>query len=311
MNWNEIKISFAVEDSEKVENIANMTVPYGFYLEDYSDLEEGAKTIAHIDLIDEQLLQKDRNTAIIHIYINEDDNALEAIQFIKERLTAEKIEYSIETDMVNDSDWTDNWKKFFKVTEIGQKLVIVPSWEKYQNNNGRAELYIDPGAAFGTGTHATTRMCLELLEINVKPDNTLLDIGCGSGILSIAGVLLGAKSATGVDIDTTAIKVSKENAEKNNILDKTEFIKGDLCDKISGKYDIICANIVADAIISLSSVVHRFMKEDSLFLCSGIINIRAEETEKALIDNGYQIVEHLTTENWNAYCVKYIGGKKC
>lgn len=309
MNWNEIKINFSVSHIETVENIANMTVPYGFYLEDYSDLEQGAWDIAHIDLIDEELLNKNRNVATIHIYIDEDENYLEAAQFIKERLTAEKIEFSVDTDTVNDEQWRDNWKKFFKVTEIGEKLVIVPSWEKYENKSGRAELNIDPGAAFGTGTHATTKMCLQLLEKYIDKKDTLLDIGCGSGILSIAGVLLGAESAIGVDIDVTAIKVSNENAKINGISNKTSFVKGDLCEKVSGKYNVICANIVADAIIGLSKTVHQFMDEKSLFICSGIIDIRAEETEKALIDNGYKIIEHLIEDNWNAYCVQYIGGK--
>lgn len=309
MNWNEIKISFSVKYIEIVENIANMTVPYGFYLEDYSDLEQGAEEIAHINLIDEELLNKNRDTAIIHIYINEEENCVEALQFIKERLSAESIDFSIDINTVDDIDWKDNWKKFFKVTEIGEKLVIVPSWEKYVNKNGKTELNIDPGAAFGTGTHATTKMCLKLLEKYLQKGNSLLDIGCGSGILSIAGTLLGASFATGVDIDKTAVKVSKENAKINNVENKISFINGNLCDKVNGKFNIICANIVADAIIGLSKTVCNFMDSSSLFLCSGIIDIRAEETERELTNNGYEIVEHLTEENWNAYCVKYVGGK--
>lgn len=309
MEWNEILLKIPVKDCEKAENIANMTVPYGFYLEDYSDLEQGARDIAHIDLIDEELLNKDRKTAIIHIYISEEDNYQEAVEYVKERFSAEKIECVIDISKANDEDWKDNWKKFFKVTDVGQKLVIRPSWEEYDNKTGKTVLNIDPGAAFGTGTHATTKMCLELVEEYTKKGSTVLDIGCGSGILSIASVLLGAENAIGVDIDSTAIKVSKENAEINGITQKTQFIKGDLCDKISGKYDVICANIVADAIIGLSKDVHKFMKPDSVFLCSGIIDIRAIEVEKALEDNGYKIIEHKADDNWNAYCAKYIGGK--
>lgn len=309
MDWNEIKIGFPVEYSEKAENIANMTVPYGFYLEDYSDLEQGAEEIAHINLIDEELLKKDRNTAIIHIYIDKQENLAESIQFIEERFKAEGIDCTVETDTVKDSDWQDNWKKFFKVTEIGDRLVIIPSWEKYDNKTGRAELKIDPGAAFGTGTHATTKMCLEMLEKYVKSGDSLLDIGCGSGILGIAAVLLGAQKSVGVDIDKTAIKVAGENSVENGIQNRTEFIEGDLCDKVSGKFNIVCANIVADAIINLSKTVCNYMNEDSLFICSGIIDIRAEETENALKNNGFCIIEHLTEDNWNAYCVRYVGGK--
>ncbi len=304
MEWTEIKIKVPLSDTETAEAIANMVVPYGIYVEDYSELEKDALEIAHIDLIDEELVQKDRTVSIIHIYISNEENPFESVQYLKERYNAVGIDCTVETDMVNDKDWADNWKKFFKVTEIGERLTIRPSWEEYDNKEGRVVLSIDPGAAFGTGTHATTKMCLELLEKYVKDGMNLLDIGSGSGILSIAAGLLGADEAIGVDIDPVAVKVAKENAEINNMSQRVTYIEGDLCDKISGKFDIVCANIVADVIISLTDYVDKFMHEDSLFICSGIIDIREDDVLKALSVNGFTVVDECECENWRAFAVR-------
>ncbi len=306
MDWTEIKIKVPVETTETAEAIANMAVPYGIYVEDYSNLEQDALDIAHIDMIDEDLLKKDRTVSIIHIYISDEENPLEAVAYLKEQYAAVGIACEIDTDSISEAEWADNWKKFFKTTEIGEKLVIRPSWEEYDNKQGRVVLSIDPGAAFGTGTHATTRMCLGLLERYIYPDCTMLDIGSGSGILSIAGVLLGSKHADGVDIDPVAVKVAAENAEINNMSDRVSFIKGDLCDKISDKYDVVCANIVADVIISLLENVDNFMKENSVFICSGIIDIRVNDVKAAFEKFGFEIIDEETMENWRAFAVKKI-----
>ena len=164
-------------------------------------------------------------------------------------------------------------------------------------------LNIDPGAAFGTGTHATTTLCLELLEQYVRENDTMLDIGTGSGILSIASVLLGAKSAVGVDIDEVAVKVANENAEINNITDKTQFIQGDLAEKVSGKFNVVCANIVADVIIRLLENVDTFFEENTVLICSGIINIRVDDVKAAFSEHGYKIIAERTKDNWYAFAV--------
>ncbi len=304
MDWTEIKIKVNLEDTETAEAIANMVVPYGIYTEDYSELEKDALEIAHIDLIDEELVKKDRTVSIIHIYISDEENPLESVEYLCARYDAVGIKNEIMTDSISEKEWADNWKKFFKVTEIGERLVIRPSWEKYDNKSGRVVLSIDPGAAFGTGTHATTKMCLELLEKYVYDDSTLLDIGSGSGILSIGAVLLGAKNADGVDIDPVAVKVAAENAEINGVEDKTNYILGDLCDKITDKYDIVCANIVADVIISLLSNVEQFMKNDSIFLCSGIIDMREDDVKAAFNKYGFTVIDEAECENWRAFAVK-------
>ncbi|MBE6776669.1 MAG: 50S ribosomal protein L11 methyltransferase [Ruminococcaceae bacterium] len=306
MNWTEITIKVPQKDTDLAAAIANMTVPYGIYIEDYSDLEEKAEEIAHINLIDEDLLKKDRDISIIHIYISECDNALEAVEFLKERFTAENITFEVGSIGVDDTDWNENWKKYFHTSEIGEKLVIVPSWETYDNKNGRTVLNIDPGAAFGTGTHATTSLCLALLENYIKEDTKMLDIGTGSGILSIASVLLGAKSAIGVDIDAQSVKTAKENAEINKMADKCEFIVGDLADKISGKYNIICANIVADVIIKLFQNVEQFLEENGVFIISGIIDIRKDDVLAAAKEKNFMILEEKYKDNWCAFVLKKI-----
>ncbi len=304
MNWTEITVKVPQALTETAAAIANMTVPYGIYIEDYSDLETAAWDIAHIDIIDEELVKRDRENSIIHIYISECDNASESLEFLKERFTAEGITFEIGSVGVNDSDWNENWKKYFHTTEIGKRLAIVPSWEEYENTNGRTVLNIDPGAAFGTGTHATTSLCLGILDECVTEKDTVLDIGCGSGILAIAALLLGAEKALGVDIDAQSVKTAKENAEINSISEKAEFIVGDLADKVTGKYSIVCANIVADVIIKLLPDVGQFMMEDGILILSGIIDIRKEDVLSAVEKFGFTVELEAYRDNWCAFVCK-------
>lgn len=301
MNWTEITITVPQKDTDEAAAIANMTVPYGIYIEDYSDLEEKAEEIAHINLIDEELIAKDRTTSLIHIYISECDNAMEAVEFLKERFRAANIDFTVNSIGVDDSDWNENWKKYFHTSEIGEKLVIVPSWEEYENKQGRVVLNIDPGAAFGTGTHATTSLCLTLLEKHINSGVKMLDIGTGSGILAIASTLLGAESAIGVDIDAQSVKTAKENAEINSVSDKCEFIVGDLADKISGKFNVICANIVADVIIKLFDSVADFMENDAVLIISGIIDLRKDDVLNSALAHGFKILEENYKDNWCAF----------
>ena len=301
MVWTEIKLKIPTARAEEAAGIANMVVPYGLYLEDYSDLEQQAVEIAHIDLIDEELLQKNREEAIIHLYLPSNENARESLSFLKERFEAVHIPFQADTDTVDPKDFENNWKKYFKSTEIGRRLCICPSWEQYNNKENRKVLKIDPGAAFGTGTHATTAMCLALLDQFITPNQTVLDIGCGSGILSIAAVLLGAERATGIDIDPVAVKVARENAALNGLSEKTEFLVGNLNEKITSRYSVVCANIVADVIMALAPDVPGLLAPSGRFLCSGIIDSRAEEVRAALLRAGLQITNTVTESNWVAF----------
>lgn len=297
MEWTEINISVLPQDADKAGDIAQMVVPYGIYIEDYTGLEEQVQEIAHIDLIDEELLQKDRSRAIIHVYISPEENPAEAIAFLSERYTAEGIDHKIETKGCEEEDWLNNWRQYFHPTPIGEKLLIRPTWRDNYDPGERIVLNIDPGLAFGTGNHETTRLCLETLEKYIHGGEKMLDVGCGSGILAIAGLLLGAKEALGVDIDQMAVKTAEENAQMNGVADRFNVVCGNLTDKVSGKYDVIAANIVADAIIMLSSGVKNFMDENTVYIMSGIIDTRRDDVVNA-IKNDFEIVEEIADNGW-------------
>jgi ribosomal protein L11 methyltransferase len=304
MNWTELLIEISVDDLQVASDIASMAVPYGFYIEDYSDLEEAAWEIAHIDLIDEKLLKKDRTKAIIHIYILPDENPNEAVSFIKERFEKEKIKYKISIKDIKTEDWENNWKQYFKPTKIGNSLLILPLWMD-EPQTDRKILRIDPGAAFGTGTHATTRLCMEALETCIKQGDSVLDIGCGSGILSIASMLLGAEKTVGIDIDALAVKTAVENGKVNNLTapDYTVF-QGDLVKDIDEKFDVCVANIVADVIIELCDSIKNYMKPGGYFITSGIIDVRADEVEKKLMDTNLEIIKRYENSGWVCFVTK-------
>lgn len=305
MDWTEVKINVNAKDVDKAGDIAQMVVPYGIYIEDYSDLEEAAWEIAHIDLIDEDLLKKDRDKAVVHIYISPEENPAEAVAFLSERYNAEKIEHEIDLSVCRNQDWENNWKEYFKPMPVGEKLLIRPVWEDEYDADGRTVLSIEPGLAFGSGGHDTTRLCLETLEKHITPDIELLDIGCGSGILGIAGLLLGAKSATGVDIDALAVKTARENGDINGFAEpKFTVFEGNLTDKVTGKYDVVVANIVADIIVMFTQNVGKFLKEDGIYITSGIIDTREQDVLDAFEKYGFEVVGRHESCGWLCFETK-------
>ena len=301
-SWAEIAITVKTEDIETAGNIANMVVPYGIYIEDYSALEEDAAEISHYDFIDDSLLHKDRTKGIIHIYINPHENPLEAVSFITERLNSENIEHEIKTAACKTEDWVNNWKQYFHAMPIGKKLLIRPLWEKEYDTDGRIVLNIEPGLAFGTGSHPTTKLCLETLEKYIDENSTVLDIGCGSGILSIAALLLGAKSAFGVDIEKLAVKTAIENAKENGFGSPVfDAVNGNLSDKVSGKYNVIVANIVADIIMQFNEEVSKFLEDGGIYITGGIIDIRKDEVVRSFEQNGFEIIANYEEKGWNVF----------
>lgn len=297
MEWTEVSITVPVEMVDNAGDIAQMVVPYGIYIEDYSMLEDEVEEIAHIDLIDEDLLKKDRTKGVVHIYISPEDNPVEAIAFLKERYTEAQIPFEIASTGCEEQDWLNNWKQYFNPIEVGEKILIRPTWRDKYNPQGRVVLNLDPGLAFGTGTHETTRLCLQAVEKYTTPNTTMLDVGCGSGILAVASLLLGAKSAVGVDIDEMAVKTAKENAQLNGVEDKFTVLCGNLTDKVQGKYNVVAANIVADAIIMLSKDIKNFMYDDSIYIMSGIIDTRVDDVLNAISDT-FEVQEKLLENGW-------------
>lgn len=304
-NWTEISITIDTKDIDTAGSIANMVVPYGIYIEDYSNLESEVMEIAHIDLIDEKLLQADRTKGIIHIYVNPHENPLEAVSFIKERLDNENIKHDIKIADCATEDWVNNWKQYFHPMPIGEKLLIRPTWEDEYDAGGRKVLHIEPGLAFGTGSHPTTKLCLETLEKYIDKNSTVLDIGCGSGILSIAALLLGAKNAFGVDIDSLAVKTAMANAAENN-LDNSRFtaVQGNLSDKVTGKYNVIVANIVADIIIEFNKSVGQYLEDGGVYITGGIIDTREDEVLYSFSQNGFEVLQRFEEKGWLVFAVK-------
>ena len=212
----------------------------------------------------------------------------------------------IEERLVSEEDWANNWKAYYKPLEIGERLVVRPSWETIGDTD-RVVLSLDPGMAFGTGTHQTTRLCLEFLERLVKNGDEMLDLGCGSGILSIAGLLLGASHAIAVDIDPIVETIAAENAAMNGIKDEYRIMTGDILSddgikrEISKqRYDIVTANIVASVIIKLAPQIPALLKDDGVFIASGIILERLDEVKDALANNGLKVLEVKKLDEWSA-----------
>lgn len=301
-DWTELIITVPAQDVERAGDIAQMVVPYGIYIEDYSHLEQEAWEIAHIDLIDEELLQKDRTKGLVHIYISPESNPAEAISFLEERYRACGIDFSLSTANCAEEDWINNWKKYFHPIPVGNKLLIRPTWEEAPET-GRTVLHLEPGLAFGTGTHETTRLCLELLEQYVSPGCDVLDVGCGSGILSVAALLLGAQKAVGVDIDELAVKTAVENAQINGVRDRFTAICGNLTEQVSGQYQVVVANIVADVIISLTQDIPAYLSPDAVYLMSGIIDSRESDVLAALAPQ-FEVIGRREEKGWVALAAK-------
>ena len=302
MEWTDIRLTVAKSDADNAEAVATMIAEGGIYIEDYSDIEQQVAEIAHVDLIEQELLDKPRDTVIIHLYLEPGASQVETLALIAARMEAAGIPYTVETEGVEQEDWQNGWRKYYHPMEIGKRLAVVPSWQEY--NTDRVKLILDPGLAFGTGGHETTSLCMEALDERVKGGERVLDIGTGSGILAIAALKLGAAVAEGVDIDPVAVRTAGENAALNGVQDKLTVLVGDLSDKASGQYDIITANIVANAILSLAPAVPGLMAEGATFIASGIIDSRKDEVIAGLEKAGLAVVEVKEKRGWECIVCK-------
>jgi len=306
MQWLEITINTQTDKIDKLCDILGDAGVEGIIIDDeneYSEFLENNRQ--YWDYIDEDLQKSIKGVCRIKFYLEDSPEGENELKRLQQIVTDEEFIVG----HVRDEDWENNWREYYKPIEVGEKLLIVPEWESVQDDGGRSILRLDPGLIFGTGAHETTQMCLKAIEKCACEGKTVLDLGCGSGILSIASLILGAKYAVGCDIDPKATDIAMENAALNGISkDIYDVYAGDILsdtklkNKIGGeKYDIVLANIVADVIIAMAPNVKGWMKHNGTFICSGIIDGREDEVKSVLQNNGLVIDEHYNEDNWHCY----------
>ena len=314
MNWLELHIETNHAGLEPVETMLSALGIDGVVIDDETEFQDFLENNhQYWDYVDEGLEKKMQGVSRVTFYLAADEEGFAkmgevriALQSLKEsRSDCGSLLLTLEN--LQDADWENNWKQYYKPMEIGERLLVIPQWEK-ADCGSRVPLILDPGLTFGTGSHATTRLCLTALEKLAGPGQRVLDLGCGSGILSIAALKLGADSALAVDIDDKCLDVAYENAALNGIGKDVYTVKvGDVLGdeamraELGGGYDIVLANIVADVIIGLAPMVHSLLAPGGLFLCSGIIDDRAEEVAEHLRQAGLEIVTTRSADGWFAY----------
>ncbi len=309
MRWIEVKVITTPAGTEAISEVMLDMGAGGLYIEDPSDILDLKGKPTNWDYIADELINIDPNKVIVRAYLSENDNYSEKISLLKEKLKvlAKNIDIgsgAVEIKDIYEQDWENNWKKYYKPIKIGDRTVIKPTWEQYNGaSNDDIIIELDPGMAFGTGTHETTIMCAQFLETFVKNDVDVLDIGCGSGILGIIALKLGAKACISVDIEANAVKVTRENAELNNIIDKIDIRQGDLLDTVNGGFDIIIANIIADVIMALSDIIEPYLNTNGVFIASGIIKDRHEDVKEGLLRKGFRIIDENFMGEWTAIAV--------
>lgn len=311
MNWTEVTVKTTTEAVEAISNILMEERCGGVMIEDPKDFLFQKKNELDWDYVEEEVFNKSHEDGVlIKTYIPEERNVLELVETVKARISQlpsfglDIGEGTVSLTNVNESDWANEWKKYYKPTKVGKQIVIKPSWEEYEKQDGDLVIELDPGMAFGTGTHETTSMCIRELENYVDDTKEVFDIGCGSGILAIAAAKLGAKHVVAGDLDEVAVKVSKENCKINNVSDIVTVKHGSLFEVVDSKADVIVANIIADIIKLLAKDVAEFLNEDGIFISSGIILAKIDEVCEALEANGFEIVKVERLGEWSAIVSK-------
>ena len=314
MQWIEVTVHTA---SGAIDLVADRLTVLGFdsfIIDDAADFQDFLENNRQYwDYVDDALAKKMQGVSQIRLYLADGPDAMEQIAMLKQQLALLRaqnpsVEFGsldVKLENVKDEDWENNWKQYYKPLAIGEKLLVVPEWLHPENPEGRIEVLLDPGMIFGTGAHASTQMCMIELEHAIQGGERVLDLGSGSGILSITALLLGAAHATGVDIDPKAEGIARQNAAINALhADRFTAITGDviadkaMMERLGSGYDIVLANIVADVIIPLAPVVPNFLKTDSVFICSGILETRLTEVQAALEHAGMQILVAHQQDDW-------------
>ena len=311
MEWTELIIHTTTEGSDRVSGILMDCGASGTMIEDRADIPDPGRPHGIWEIIDPALIDNMPEDVLVHAWFEENDALPSLLESIRSRLS-ELYAYSggdsaglgslsMECRSVNDQDWTDVWKKYFKPFHAGEHLVIKPTWESYTPAPDDLVIEIDPGMAFGSGTHETTGMCLSLLESLILGGEEIIDVGTGSGILAIGAALLGAGHVLAIDIDPDAVKVAQENIRNNRVGDIVSVQQGNLLDRVSDVCDICVANIISDVIISFAAPLMNHIRPGGLFICSGIVSLRGDEVARALESAGYEILRRVTKGEWTAF----------
>ena len=307
--WIEVRVITKSEALEPISGIFYSLDCKGVAIEDPEDIlgrEQGPLTW---DFADINVLEHKGKVAVVKAYFAEEDNIEDVLAYVNERLSELKEigldlgEAKVEHEKMYEEDWANTWKQYYKPSKVGEKIVVKPIWEEYEAKEGELVVDLDPGMAFGTGTHETTRMCIQALERYVKEESTVFDVGCGSGILAIAAAKLGAKLAVGVDLDPVAVESSIENVGYNK-LNNIEILHGNLVEVIDGKADIVVANILAEIICILTDDVKRVLKDGGVFITSGIIHDRVDMVCEKLEATGFEVIEKNRDGEWNCIVAK-------
>lgn len=301
--WREVRVITKSEALEPVSGIFYGLDCKGVAIEDPNDILDREQGPLTWDFADLNILEYKGNAAVVKGYFAQEDNIEEIVKYIEGKLQELREmgidlgEGKVQEQEIYEQDWANNWKKYYKPTKISEKVVVKPTWEEYEKKDGELIIELDPGMAFGTGTHETTRMCIKALEENLTAESTVFDIGTGSGILAIGAKILGAKDVIAVDLDPVAVDAAKSNVAINNI-EGIEVLEGNLMDVVEGKADIVVANIIADIIKFVCVDVKNFLKPNGKFICSGIILDRRQDVEEKLTEVGYDILEVKNEGEW-------------
>ncbi|WP_026476290.1 50S ribosomal protein L11 methyltransferase [Alkaliphilus transvaalensis] len=314
MKWIEVSIKTTTEAVEAVSNILYDAGVSGVAIEDPNDFFMLNQDDKAWDYVDEALLPPDfAEGAIVKAYLPAGADLIDKVELIKDAV-ALLPQYGLDIGLgevttieVNEEDWSNSWKQYYKPIKIGEKILIKPTWEDYQPEGDEIIIEMDPGMAFGTGTHETTMMCVMELEDRVAPNSIVYDIGCGSGILGIAAAKVGAKEVVAIDLDKLAVEVAQRNVVENHVDNVVDVRHGDLMEEISGKADVVVANIIADIIVRLAKDIKQFLKEDGVFISSGIILDKVTVVKNALEENGLEILKVKEMGEWAVIVSKIKG----